>query len=131
MGGSQMTPPKTDLLLSDLFRIDDCTDIHFVGSNDWQNPGRSDVPDPIGAIVAKFADELHKNGVADFSWDAEMTVAPVEKRFTNPLNFAKGTVGYKLQITRIEEKIDADGDKWAYAYAGDELVDARVVNSFL
>ena len=63
-------------------------------------------------------------------WDEPLTAKPLEKRFTNPLGFAKGTIGFKLGITRVEQKI-IDGEKWTYGYAGDELVDARVVGSFL
>jgi hypothetical protein len=93
--------------------------------------------DPVGAHfeLAKFGLELEKSGsVIDSTWDTwdEPTTAPLEKGFTNPLNFRKDSIGYKLGITRQERKVDADGDVWIYAYdSTNELVDARVVNPFV
>jgi hypothetical protein len=89
-----------------------------------------EVPDPVTNFwKAAAAHRFDKDaGVADQSWSDWDEPRPLVKRFTNPLNFEKGTVGYKLKITRVEEKI-INGDKWSYAYdAGDELVSARVIS---
>jgi hypothetical protein len=97
------------------------------------DPDFADVSNPVENFVNKAAEDHLKKGAAgalvDISWDQPFA-APREKRaepFTNPLNFSKGSMGYKLKITRVEEKM-IDGEKWNYSYAGDDLVDARVVN---
>jgi hypothetical protein len=84
-------------------------------------------------VLAKFLErrafevELEKTGdvIVDRTWSEP--IAASAPRFTNPLNFAKGSLGFKLQITRQERKVDANGETWLHGYAGDELVDARVL----
>ena len=105
------------------------------------DPDFAQIPDPASQLFHKYAASRFDTnaGVADQSWsdwDEPLTARPLrganigttEKVFTNPLNFEKGTVGYKLKITRVEEKI-INGDKWSYAYdAGNELVSARIID---
>lgn len=95
--------------------------------------------DNAGLVTGDFQDldpvtkwiqvnQLRKSGgtLDDASWDAPLTTtAPLEKRGT-PVTFAKGTVGFKLGITRVEEKT-IDGELWKFGYRADgELVDAHV-----
>jgi YD repeat-containing protein len=81
---------------------------------------------------AAFDQALEKSGgplAPDLSWDEPLT-APLEKSFTNPLRFTKGSIGQKLGIVRVERKVDAEGETWSYAYnTAGELVDARVIES--
>lgn len=100
------------------------------------NPSISVLPpeDPITKFARdrEFELALQKTGGAlgsDSSWDEPLAASvPLGKRFTNPLNFAKGTIGFKLGIVRQERKTGIDGDVWLHGYneAG-ELVDARVM----
>jgi hypothetical protein len=114
------------------------------GHSDWRkgldsnSPGLDDEfvrPDAVEKFVeaARSQAVLTKTGapIVDESWndwDEPLTDKPLEKRGANPLNFAKGTIGHKWGITRIEEKT-IDGERWTYAYAGDDLIDARVIGS--
>jgi hypothetical protein len=90
--------------------------------------------DPIKTFLERNErDQMQKSmpGISDSRWDEPLAVAPLEKRqeksFSNPLGFSKGSMGFKLKIDRIEEKISAEGERWKYGYSGDELVDARIV----
>jgi hypothetical protein len=125
--------PIADLQFTDLFKIDDSHDDGILDSYDWSNGDASTVLHATGTFLEKaVGDALGKGvaGVSDFSWDAPMTAAfaksSVSEPFSNPLSFSKSSVGYKLGVTRIEEK-QIDGEKWAYAYSGDELVDAHLI----
>jgi hypothetical protein len=129
-----MTEPNVPLIFRDLCRVDAGNSLsgdEIVKTFDSE-PDYSDVVDPFKRVIADAAKNmLNKSpGVADFSWDAPMTAAPVEKcaePFTNPLKFSKSSIGFKLRVTRIGEQT-VNGEKWAHAYSGDDLVDARVVS---
>ena len=123
--------PIVDLQFIDLLKIDDSHDDSVLNGYDWSNGDASTVLHPIGTFLEKTVGDASGKGVAgvsDFSWDAPMTVAKSSGSgtFCNPLGFSKSSIGYKLRVTRIEEK-QIDGEKWAYAYSGDELVDAHYI----
>jgi hypothetical protein len=123
--------PNVPLEFVDLFKVDDSYDDSILGGYDWSNGDASTVLHSIGAFLEKaVGDALGKGlaSVSDFSWDAPMTVAKSSgsSTFCNPLRFSKSSIGYKLRVTRVEEK-QIDGEKWAYAYSGDELVDAHYI----
>jgi hypothetical protein len=87
-----------------------------------------ELPDALEKI---FDPALQSGGVSDVSWDEQVS-APLTKTaelrpFANPLNFSKSSIGYKLRVTRVEHKTHDDGEKWAYAFSGDELVDAHLI----
>ena len=117
--------PNVSLEFSHLFAIDDDRDDSALAPDDWLNGG--DAPDPVGNIVKGFA---HKRAgsVGDAAWDEPMTptFAKGSEPFSNPLGFSKSSIGYKLRVTRVEDKTIGD-EKWAYAYSNDELVEARLI----
>jgi hypothetical protein len=102
---------------------------HLKDGADAMNPSLPAVDDPRG-----YQDEIEYAG--DFI--AKLTGASAQLKddldepereitFTNPLGFAKGSIGFKLKVVRTET-VERDGRSYARAYdASGRCVDTKLL----
>ena len=95
--------------------------------------GEEDPPNPVQKFFAAVADQRSQEPTSlvkyptahDPAWD-EPIGRELGKRGT-PVTFAKGSLGYRLGIVRVEQET-IDGENWIRGFnAGGNLVDARVI----
>jgi hypothetical protein len=98
---------------------------------DPENPSLPAVDDPSAYLddieyPGDFIEKLTKRSVPAQLED-DLDEPEREVAFTNPLGFAKGSVGFKLKIVRIET-VEEDGRSIARAYdASGRCVDTELV----
>jgi hypothetical protein len=95
------------------------------------NPSLPAVDDPRGyqdelEYAGDFIEKLMKRSVSASLKD-DMDEPAREVAFTNPLGFAKGSVGFKLKVVRTET-VGRDGISYARAYdASGRCVETKVL----